>query len=272
MAGLSISRAWDESKDILGRDGKLLASVALALIVLPATVLALLAPPLATEEASRWVQVVSLIVALIGIAAQIAIIRLALGGRVAVGEAIAHGFRRLLPVFVALLILGFAFALVMVPLFLVLAGPEGIQAAAAGNVSPGMQLGVLIMLLTLLLFGARLQLVTPVGAAEAGGPVALIRRSWQLSRGHFWRLLAFVLLSLFLAVVLVLFLGQIVGGVIVGAIFGDIAPFSVGALFAGLFAGVTQALLSVTVSIMMARIYVQLFAGSAQASVPSSEG
>jgi hypothetical protein len=38
MANLSISAAWDETKAILAHDGKLFASVALALIALPALV------------------------------------------------------------------------------------------------------------------------------------------------------------------------------------------------------------------------------------------
>ena len=271
MANLSISKAWDETKAVLSRDGKLLASVALALIVLPATVMGLFAPPLTTDEAPGWVKWLGFIVALIGIAAQISIIRLALGGSVSVGEAIAHGFRRLLPVFLSLFLLGFIFALALVPLFLVLGGPGALEAAAAGRAPPGLSLAVLIAIIGLVLLAARLQLITPVGSGEEGGAFALIRRSWQLSKGHFWRLLAFLLLSLFLAVVLVIFLGQIVGGVIVGAVAGSIEQFSVGALFAGLLAGIAQATFSAIMSVMLARIYLQLFAGSAEASVPSTE-
>ena len=39
MAKLSISQAWDETRLILARDGKLIAAVALALFVLPGIVL-----------------------------------------------------------------------------------------------------------------------------------------------------------------------------------------------------------------------------------------
>jgi len=42
---LSISRAWDETREIFRRDGGLLVSVALALIVLPAIVVGIVAPP-----------------------------------------------------------------------------------------------------------------------------------------------------------------------------------------------------------------------------------
>ena len=44
MAKLSISRAWDESRGVLGRDGALLATVAVALLVLPGIVSDLVSP------------------------------------------------------------------------------------------------------------------------------------------------------------------------------------------------------------------------------------
>ena len=44
MQALSISRAWEESRALLLRDGKLYAAVALALISLPTAVAALVNP------------------------------------------------------------------------------------------------------------------------------------------------------------------------------------------------------------------------------------
>ena len=44
MAGLSISRAWDETKRIVARDGRLLASVSLALVALPTAITGLIDP------------------------------------------------------------------------------------------------------------------------------------------------------------------------------------------------------------------------------------
>ena len=44
MHKLSISRAWDETKAIFARDGRLLVAVALALVVLPMVVLGLAVP------------------------------------------------------------------------------------------------------------------------------------------------------------------------------------------------------------------------------------
>lgn len=270
MAGLSISRAWDETRAILGRDGKLLVSVALALIVLPATIQGLVAPPLAREAPAGWVQGVGLVVALLGIAGQIAVIRLALASPTVVGDAIAHAFRRLLPTIAAILLIAFAFAIVALPVFMLLAGMESIEAAAAGAVGPEIGRAMLVVFLLLLLLGARFQLITPVGAAEPIGPIRILRRSWAISKGQYWRLLAFLLMTLLLVVIVVFYLGQVMTAVVIGSLVGKIAQFSIGALIAGLLAGIAQGAFSVVISVMIARIYTQLAGSAAEVSVPHS--
>ena len=270
MAGLSISKAWDETRAILARDGKLLVSVALALIVLPAAILGLLNPPLAGDRPAGWIQAVSLVVALVGIAGQIAIIRLALASPTVVGEAIGYAFKRLLPVFAALILFGVAVALVLTPLFLVLAGMEALRAAAAGTVTPAAGRAVLIVVVLVVLLVARFQLITPVGAAEEIGPIRILKRSWALSKGQYWRLLAFILLTLFLMLIVVFYLGQIMGGVLVGTLIGSISQFSVGALIAGLIGGIAQGAFTVVISVMIARIYTQLAGRTVEPSVPHS--
>jgi len=270
MAALSISRAWDETKQVIARDGKLVSSVALALIVLPATILGLVAPPmpLSGEAPPGWVRLVSMIVALIGIAGQIAVIRLALQPPIFVKDAIDHGLKRLLPAFAALIIFGFVCALLLLPVFLVIAGPESLEAAASGIVHPDVARALLVVMFLFVLIGARFQLIMPIASAEPIGPIKIIKRSWQLSKGHYWRLLAFVILTLLLALIVVLYIGTILGGSLVSAAFGQIDQFSVGALIAGLISGVAQAAFSVVISVMLARIYVQL--AGAEVSVPSS--
>ena len=49
MASLSISKAWDESKAILAHDGRLIASVALALVALPTAITGLIDPKVDNE-------------------------------------------------------------------------------------------------------------------------------------------------------------------------------------------------------------------------------
>jgi len=100
MSSLSISAAWEESKAILGRDGQLYLSVALALIALPTTINTLVNPGGMTNSTPGWAALLGLVASLIGVAGQLALIRLALGPSVTVGGAIVHGLRRL-PVYIA---------------------------------------------------------------------------------------------------------------------------------------------------------------------------
>jgi len=90
---LSLSRAWDETKNVLARDGKLIAAVGLALVVFPQTLAGLFAPQEGQDAArgSMWVLTLSIIVAIV---AQAALNRLAIGPSTTVGEAIRRAFRR----------------------------------------------------------------------------------------------------------------------------------------------------------------------------------
>ena len=103
MSSLSISAAWDEAKAILARDGSLCLTVAMALIVLPQIVLAVVGSP-AAQDASTLSRVVYVAVILLGIVAQIALSRLAIGPAVTVREAISQGLVRLLPVFLVVIV------------------------------------------------------------------------------------------------------------------------------------------------------------------------
>src|SRR4029079_472240 len=99
VAKLSISQAWEESRAVLARDGKLIGTVALALFVLPGIVLDLFMPEAPAGQfppAGPWMAVAAVAI-LISLVGQLAIIRLAMGPHLTVGEAISHGARRLLP-------------------------------------------------------------------------------------------------------------------------------------------------------------------------------
>lgn len=273
MAKLSISRAWDETRGVLRRDGKLVTSVALALIALPQAIAAMVAPPpiLSDAEPPSWLPLLTLLVALIGLVGQLAIIRLALGPATSVRESIARGLKRLLPTFLALLLFGIGLMILILPLLLLLISPEEMQAVTRGDQSPGAARAMLIALLVVVLIGARFQMMMPIAAAENVGPLRILKGSWASTKGHYWRLLAFLLIVLGVAVVVVLFVGQMMGGILARMLFGDIEPFTVAALVAGLISALVQAVFSAVTSVMLARIYVQLTgADQVEASVPSS--
>jgi hypothetical protein len=110
--------------------------------------------------------------------------------------------------------------------------------------------------------------VIPVTTAEGGGPIHILRRAWELSRGHYLRLLGF-LLAILVTAVIVFLAAQSVGGILARTLFGDAKPLSVSALVIALLVGLVQTAFVVVVSTLLARIYVQV-AGVDRASVPSS--
>jgi hypothetical protein len=103
---LSIGQAWSETKEVLRRDGSLIAVVALALLVIPGTLVGLAAPATAAsaQQGASWTGALALLSGLIGLAGQIAISRIALGPPLTVGQAVGTGFRRLPAFFLSALL------------------------------------------------------------------------------------------------------------------------------------------------------------------------
>lgn len=270
MASLSISRAWDEAKAVLARDGRLIWTVALALLFLPQVLSSTVAPPAnvadqAAPAGSGLIVTAALLVSMIG---QLAIVRLAVGPATSVGDAIRHGARRFLPALAAFFIFLLGMALILVPLIMALGlSPMLLNPASA---PPAQLLGrLLILVLLALLLSVKFLLVTPVASSEEIGPIAILRRSWSLTGGHYARLLGFVLIATIAALVVVL-TAQIVGTIFAKLFAESINPLSAGALVLGLFTAGAQAALSAVFTIMLARIYVQAAGSGNQVSVPST--
>lgn len=273
MAGLSISRAWDETKAIVVRDGKLILAVTLALIVLPQLISGMLDPqPVAASEPSTMARLLVIFAILIGIVGQLALIRLALGPPVSVGEAIAHGARRFPAIFGALILFGLGFALVLIPLLILLISIGIIDAPQPGaQPTAGLVAMIFVIFAAILAVGPRFMLMMPVASAEQSGPIGLLRRSWAISSGHYWRLLAFLIL-IFLVAIMLLITAQLVGGIL-AQIAGKVEPMSLSALIVALLVSIAQGVFTGMSSVMLARIYVQLTDGQesgAAAGVPNS--
>lgn len=273
MAGLSISRAWDETKAIVVRDGKLILAVTLALIVLPQLISGMLDPqPVAASEPSTMARLLVIFAILIGIVGQLALIRLALGPPVSVGEAIAHGARRFPATFGALILFGLGFALVLIPLLILLISIGIIDAPQPGaQPTAGLVAMIFVIFAAILAVGPRFMLMMPVASAEQSGPIGLLRRSWAISSGHYWRLLAFLIL-IFLVAIMLLITAQLVGGIL-AQIAGKVEPMSLSALIVALLVSIAQGVFTGMSSVMLARIYVQLTDGQesgAAAGVPNS--
>jgi Membrane domain of glycerophosphoryl diester phosphodiesterase len=265
MPRLSITQAWNETAQFMRRDFGPLFTIALALIALPNFALQALAPRLAVAGAGTRPLVwgALLVVALLcSMAGSLAISALALGRENVVGRAIGHGFRRVPAMLAASLLVGVPMALAAGVLAVLLKVPA--EALVAPTPATAGRLLVYLTLLMILLvpIGIRLMLMTPVAAAEAVGPVAIVRRGWTLTSGHFWKLLGFVLL-LVVALLIVTVAISAVTGILVTLVLGRPQPGSLSALVMLLVGGVVNAAFTVVLTTMVARIYVQLAGGGA---------
>ncbi len=254
MRRLSISRAWEETKSVIARDGRLLVSVALALVVLPQTIMGVVGLPMGPEAAAIS-SLVYLAVLLIGLASQVALNRLAIGPSVTVGGAIGRGFARLVPLVAAYFLFVCVLVLAMMLITVPLTAAGVVTLPAAGHTPPPW---LILLMIIMLAFGfAIVQLAIPIAAAEQGGPIHLFKRSWQLSRGSYLPLLGFVLFILVSIVILGLAVRSVVGSLVIVSLGKPVAG-SMSALVLSLIAATVQAAFTVVSAVMLARIYAQL--------------
>ena len=254
MTALSISSAWDETKALLGRDGRLLGSVALALLVLPQAALGAFAPT-RPEEVTATFYLLLIVVLVAGLIGQIAIARLSIPPSSTVGDAMALAARRLLPLLVAFLIISFA-AMFLAFLLAFIGVATGMIPVPKPGQPPSLSLGA-IVIIPLALVYAVFQLMIPIAANEPGGPLHFIRRSLTLARGNYFKLLLFM--ALILIVMLLVWLAtQLAVGSLVAALFGPPAVGSAPMFLGALVVAIVQAAWAVVSVAMLARIYVQL--------------
>lgn len=276
MGKVSISQAWTETREIMGREGKLLFTVAAALFLLPQVLATLLTGQTADAQpadASTWSLLLMAIGAIIGLIGQLAVARLAAGPAASVQEAIGHALKRTLPLLGALLLLILALSIIFAIAALVLAALGMIDLQTGRPQGSGVAILVAVMLIPMFYLAVRLLPMSPVAALEQGGPVSILRRSWDLTSGQWLRLAGFVLLFVIGALILMAFVG-LVAGLITATLFGEVEPMSLGALIVALLTGIAQALVTLVYIVMLTRIYVQL-AGAGrdqllEPSVPSS--
>ena len=271
MRGLSISAAWEETRNILARDGRLLTTVALALIALPTTVNTLLNPSgVAAANTPLWMDCVAVVAYLIALAGQLSLIRLAIGPSITVGGAIAHGTRRL-PVYVAavlLVVLVLLILLVIISLVLAALGVR-VDRQVTAQMSPPSVIAGLVFLGAFIFLFVRMVLSAPVASAEHAGPIAILKRSWRLTEGHWWQLFGFLLIFFIGAAIVTIAIGSAAGVVIL--YFGKAQPMSAPALVLALINALVSAAITTLFAVMLARIYLQLAnRPGVQPSVPNS--
>ena len=213
--------------------------------------------------------VIVLLAALVG---QMTIVLLVNGWRGSIGEAMTKAARRL-PTLLGALLIAF------LPVMLIAIVGFGAALTSAGITDPAAltpqtiaklpKIGwlLLFVFLFLIFVGVRLFPISAIAASEPIGPINLLKRSWALTKGVFWRLLVLALLLGILAVVLDLAVTAVVGSIAALAA-GEPQPFNLSALLVALVSGLVGAIVSTVSAAMVGRVYAQLTAP--EASVPNS--
>ncbi len=155
--------------------------------------------------------------------------------RPTVGQAINTGLRGLLPAIGTFLLLILGMVLVGVVLGLLI----GLMSAALGEAG-GAVIGVTLGLGLLVFFvylAVKLSLWAPVIAIDkVHNPLAVLRRSWRLTKGNALRLFLFYLLLVLVYVVISIVLGLLVGTL--ALVVGDSAGLIISAIISGLIGAV----------------------------------
>ncbi len=256
---LSIGKAWEETAAFLGREARLVAPVALATFALPSVLAKWAFPQGGPSNGGGLIMLLVLIVVLIG---QMTIILLVNGWRGSIGQAMGSAARRL-PSLIG------AMVLVFLPIAIIATLALGGTLASAGITDPttltpeilaqmkGFLWIVLFLSVAMIVLGVRLFPISAIAASEAGGPIAILKRSWQLTRGTFFRLLALVLLLGIVALVLDSAVTAVVGSVVAVAA-GEPRAFNTAALIVALASGLVGAIVSTVSAAMIGRVYAQL--------------
>jgi hypothetical protein len=256
---MSVSTAWDETAALARAQGWRLFGLAFLFLALPGAAVRALAPvtmPGRVPATGLWLALVPLlcVASLIG---ALAISHIALQAGAGLGAALRRGvgWKRLLTLLCAALLVAGTGLLLAMPLLLLAAGAtrylgeDGLLAAWLGLVA-------LFLMMLILVFWTRMVLLTPIAAAEELGPMRLILRSWDLTRGHFWRLLGALLVVLGVSLV-VMIASSLLVGLLVALIAGRPAPGGASMALILLVSALVQAVISGIFTIFVARLYAQ---------------
>jgi hypothetical protein len=169
-----------------------------------------------------------------------------------VGEAIAGGFTGLLPYIGAQLIVALGAALIAFVL---------IGAPMAAGLAPVALLAIPVVLVLLAYVTVKASLVVPVIAIEhVVNPIAVLRRSWMLTKGNSVRIFLFyLLLGVGFGVISLVVQGSF------GLLFGLLGEGTAAKIANGTVAGLVSAAGSLVFAAIMAAIYRQLAGPAADA-------
>jgi hypothetical protein len=262
---VKMGNVWDRTGEVLNGRGGMLAGIAILTLFVPA---AIQAAVVAYSQPGRTTT-------LIGVALSIAVAIAALWGQLAIiaastdsttGRAAAQrqASARLPAALLVAIVLALIFLVAFLPAagLMVAAGMDFSRMASGVPSTPTAYgplylalLYILVVLITALFLGARMLPLYAVVLHERLG-VGAIRRSWQLTRRHTWRLVGVVLL--FLVVLLIAtWAAQSVVGLIVRLILGGDAVATV-TFVASLAGQAVSTGLTLVAIVFSAQLYVAL--------------
>lgn len=272
MSSLSISKAWEEGSRFAAKEFRLLFPIIFLFVVVPQLVLTLLIPPENSVEMVRVAEFVQrngmgtvlLIAVAVGLVtfalqtlASLAISYLALRPGASVGESFSAALRGLPSVMGAFLLIGLAFALAMVPMFLLVLPTAPVGGAAAVGMVGMALVFIILMLVAIAVVAAKLLPLVPAGSVENLGPLALIRRSWTLTTGHFWSILGTILLFGLIYTVMMGMIGVMVG-LLVFATIGNPEVNHTALFVMDMILALIGCVVTIFILCFFARIYAQL--------------
>ncbi|MBV9842068.1 MAG: hypothetical protein JOY99_11185 [Sphingomonadaceae bacterium] len=256
---LSISDATAWTQAFLEREWRLTLPVAFALMGLPAIIVELFAPVAHGPQDLAIPLLSGMLAAIATIAGALAVSALALRPAISVAEALALAFRRLLVMIGATLIAGVGGGIVLALLAVIVTLASGAEQA----MQPGHAgLLVSVMMLLMVAIAARLCMITPIVVVEPIGPMRALVRSWMLSRGHFWRLFA-LLMMVVMTSLIVSVAAQSVTGVIVWLIGRATGFDTLMRTIVAVVGALVNAVVSMLFAVLIAAIYRQLAASRA---------
>ncbi|NIJ15472.1 glycerophosphoryl diester phosphodiesterase membrane domain-containing protein [Sphingobium vermicomposti] len=257
MAVMSIGKAWEETVAFVARERSLLFPVALLFVALPGLIVQEMTPPelagWTMKEAFPDVPFSFWVAMLLGVIliwfGSLTLFALALRPGISVREALRLSLARL-PVLLgtALTVVGLlGAAIVAAAIVIVLLTLVAKPLAAALAMLLGVAVGGMMLFASV-----RLLLLNPVVIDGNAGVMDSLRHSWALTRGHFWRLLGFILILALLSAI-VGSAAQAIFGVIGGLVGGPDSARLTG----GIAGAAVSTLLQVYMLVMLARLYRQ---------------
>ncbi len=268
MSELSISKAWTETGQFLGREAGLVLPVALLLLALPPAAERLLLPPPGGEESLGQLGLgllFTLIVLVTSLIGSISISHLALRPGLSVGEALRRGVSRFPSLLGASLLMTIPIIIVAMIVVLAIAPNAPVMRAPFDPYSmpPALLWAITLFTLTLLFLWVKLSMGTPVTSEERAGPVEIIKRSWSLTKGNYWKLLGTYLAVMIVTSLVIMALTSGLG-VLVFLAAGPPAFGNAAFIAITLIEVFLQTIMVTLLIVLIARIYAQL-AGGAEA-------